>query len=107
MQSPQPWPAKLTREQSKAAKQRERDFQAVVKSRGKASGWRYSRADLFKQEGDWFFSNMPSLAWERGAWSRFTAKPMSLDPLFWDIVGLPETMSYRYPSARLAPGFCS
>jgi hypothetical protein len=103
MDAPQPWPAKLTREQAKGAKQRERDFQAIVKAHGKASGWRYARADLFKQDGDWFVSNMPSLAWERGAWSRLTVKPMALDPLFWDIVGLPENnhlpLSFRATGA--------
>jgi hypothetical protein len=103
MDAPLPWPAELTREQAKSAKQRERDFQAVVKAHGKASGWRYARADLFKREGDWFVSNMSSLAWERGALSRLTVTPMALDPLFWDIVGLPENhdlpLSFRATGA--------
>ena len=110
MDAPQPWPAKLTREQAKGAKQRERDFQAAMKAHAKASGWRYARADLFKQEGDWFVSNMPSLAWHSGAWSRLTVKPMALDPLFWDIVGLPENndlpLSFRATGAWvLRPGW--
>lgn len=90
IEAPPPWPNKLTREQAKAAKQRERDFLAVLKSRGRTSGWRFSSGELFKQQEDWFVSNMPSLAWQRGTWSRLMVKPMSLDPLFWDIVGLPE-----------------
>lgn len=33
---------------------------------------------------------LPSLLWEHGAIVRMMVKPMALDPLFWDIVGLNE-----------------
>ena len=84
------WPAKLTREQQKAAKQRGKDFDAALKVRSRAAGWRFARGEVFRQTGDWFISILPSLLWERGALVRMTVKPMTLDPLFWQIVGLSE-----------------
>jgi hypothetical protein len=85
-----PWPDRLSREERKLAKQRERDFHASLKSRARDAGWRYAAGEIFRREGDWFVCNLPSLAWGRGAWARLTVKPMALDPLFWEIVGLSE-----------------
>ncbi|CAN5611461.1 hypothetical protein BH10PSE14_BH10PSE14_08510 [soil metagenome] len=84
------WPAKLTREQQKAAKQRSKDFDASLKRDARAGGWRYARGTIFRQSGDWFISILPSLLWERGAIVRMMVKPMAVDPLFWDIVGLSD-----------------
>lgn len=53
-------------------------------------GWRYAGGTVFRQSGDWFISMLPSLLWEQGAIVRMIVKPMALDPLFWDIVGLKE-----------------
>lgn len=96
-------PAKLTREQQKAAKQRGKDFDAALKQRARAAGWRYARGEIFRQSGDWFISIMPSLLWERGVVVRMMVKPMALDPLFWDIVGLQENealpLSFRAAGA--------
>lgn len=82
------WPAKLTREQQKAVKQRSNDFDAALKRDARAAGWRYARGTIFRQSADWFISILPSLLWERGAVVRMMVKPMAIDPLFWDIVGL-------------------
>lgn len=97
------WPAKLTREQQRAVKQRSKDFDAALKAKARAAGWRYARGEMFKQAGDWFVSVLPSLLWQRGALARLMIKPMALDPLFWDIVGLPENrklpLSFRATGA--------
>jgi hypothetical protein len=97
------WPTKLTREQQKAVKQRSKDFDAALKARARAAGWRYARGEVFRQAGDWFVSVFPSLLWEQGALARLMIKPMALDPLFWDIVGLPENrdlpLSFRATGA--------
>ena len=97
------WPAKLTREQQKAAKQRSKDFDAALKREARAAGWRYARGDIFRQFGDWFVSILPSLLWERGAVVRMMIKPMALDPLFWDIAGIKENeelpLSFRATGA--------
>ena len=96
-------PAKLTREQQKAAKQRGKDFDAALKRGACSAGWRYARGEVFRQSGDWFISIMPSLLWERGVVVRMMVKPMALDPLFWDIVGLNENealpLSFRATGA--------
>lgn len=82
------WPAKLTREEQKAVKQRSNDFDAALKRDARAAGWRYARGTIFRQSADWFISILPSLLWKRGAVVRIMVKPMAIDPLFWDIVGL-------------------
>lgn len=98
-----PWPAKLTREQQKAVKQRGRDFDAALKGQSRGAGWRFAGGEVFRQTGDWFIGILPSLLWERGALVRMMVKPMTLDPLFWDIVGLSENealpLSFRATGA--------
>lgn len=97
------WPAKLTREQQRSVKLRAKEFDAAVKSRARAAGWRFARGEVFQQKGDWFINAMPSLLWERGVFVRMTAKPMALDALFWDIVGLRDNealpLSFRASGA--------
>lgn len=97
------WPVKLTREQQRAVKQRAKDFDASLKRGARAAGWRFARGDIFRQSEGWFISILPSLLWERGAVVRITVKPMALDPLFWNIVGLSENealpLSFRATGA--------
>ncbi|MGI4801066.1 MAG: hypothetical protein ACRYG8_44990 [Janthinobacterium lividum] len=91
MSTPHPWPMKLTREQKRTSKQRAIDFKSALKSCIRGTRWRVSRGTLFRQEGEWFVDVLPLLLWERGVSIRLTIKPMSLDPLFWNIVGLNGT----------------
>lgn len=97
------WPGKLTREQQRSAKQRGKDFDAALKGAARETGWRFARGEVFRQSGDWFISIVPSLLWGRGAIVRMTIKPMALDPLFWNIVGLDENealpLSFRATGA--------
>jgi len=97
------WPAKMTREQQRASKNRSSDFDAALKRDARAAGWRYARGTIFRQSGDWFISVLPGLLWERGAVVRMMVKPMAVDPLFWDIVGLSENrtmpLSFRATGA--------
>lgn len=97
-----PRPNKVTRDEARMAKQRDREFFSALKAQGRQAGWRFARADILRQEGAWFISNMPTLAWERGVWNRLTIKPMALDSLFWDIVGLQE--NNRLPLSFRATG---
>lgn len=84
------WPDRITREQARAKKERERSFTGAIKRGVKAAGWRFSAGCLFRQRGNWFVSALPSLLWQRGAIVMSMSKPMDIDPIFWDIVGLPE-----------------
>jgi hypothetical protein len=87
------WPAKLTREQQKVARKRGKDFDAALKRGAKAAGWRFAGGQVFQQSGEWFISILTTLLWERGVWASIMIKPMALDALFWDIVGLSENES--------------
>lgn len=84
------WPDRITREQARAKKERELRFTSAIKHGAKAAGWRFSAGSLFRQRGDWFVSALPSLLWQRGAIVMSMSKPMGIDPIFWDIIGLPE-----------------
>lgn len=84
------WPSKLTREQQRTVRQRNKEFQAALKRNARANEWRYAGGLIFRQSVDWFMDILPSLLWEHGLIARLRIKPMALDPLFWDIVGLPE-----------------
>src|SRR3954452_11359725 len=87
---PHPWATKLTREQQRALKQRDKDFQVALKAAARRRGWRYAGGEIFRQDGEWFASVMPfPPAWQVVV-AQFILKPMALDPLFWDIVGLSE-----------------
>lgn len=83
-------PARVSRDEAKAAKERERLFDTALKSLARASGWKFARGTLFRDETGWFVSAMPALLWERGAVVPFSTKPMGADPIFWRIVGLAE-----------------
>lgn len=99
---PHLWAAKLTREQQRALKQRDKDFQAALKAAARRRGWRYAGGKIFRQDGEWFASAMPfPPAWQ-GVVAQFMLKPMALDPLFWDIVGLSENS--RLPLSFRANG---
>ena len=87
------WPTKMTHEEKRVVKQREKDFQAALKANSRAAGWRYAASDIFRQQGEWFVSILPSLTWQRGVRMQLMVKPMALDSLFWDIVGVEENSS--------------
>lgn len=104
------WPLKLSREERRKGKEREKAFQAALKSKAKKTGWRFAQRTIFKQEGEWFLSNMPCLAYKHGVITRWTCKPMSIDPLFWEIVGLEENnkqpLSFRDQGAWILRPQC-
>ena len=83
-------PARISRDEARAAKERVRLFDTALKSLARASGWKFARGTLFRDETGWFVSAMPSLLWGRGAVVSFSTKPMGVDPIFWRIVGLAE-----------------
>jgi hypothetical protein len=87
------WPNKLSHEQRKVVKERNKAFEKALKLQARPAGWRYAAGSIFCQQGDWFVSNLPTLGWEHGATIRLRVKPMALDPLFWDITGLSENNS--------------
>lgn len=81
-----------------------RDVAKAVRTVSKKSGWRAIQGCLFREFDDWFVSASPVVALNaastRGV---IRAKPMSIDPLFWEIVDLPENkqqpLSFRLNGA--------
>lgn len=84
------FPMKLSRQERKEEKDRSKAFEKELKRLAKGSGWRSAQGTLFRQYGDWFLSNMPTLAYRQGVIVRWTYKPMEIDPLFWRIFNLEE-----------------
>ena len=84
------YPIKLSRDQRRIEKDRSKAFVHELRQQAKGTGWRVAQGTIFRQEEDWFVSNQPTLAFQRGVITRWTCKPMAIDPLFWEIVGLEE-----------------
>ncbi|WP_265529673.1 hypothetical protein [Sphingomicrobium marinum] len=81
-----------------------RDVARAVRTVSKKSGWRASQGCLFREFDDWFVSASPVVALNAASTRGVVrAKPMSIDPLFWEIVGLPENkqqpLSFRLTGA--------
>ena len=96
------WPSRVSREQARDAKLRAREFEQCLKELAKSSGWKFANGTLFRIEGDWFVDVVPRLLWQRGVVARLRAKPLSVDPVFWRIVGLEE--NERLPLSFRANG---
>ncbi|MEO0883654.1 MAG: hypothetical protein AAFY34_13135 [Pseudomonadota bacterium] len=84
------FPLKLSRQERKDQKERTKAFEKELRALAKGTGWRSAQGTLFRAQGDWFVSNLPTLAFQRGVVVRWTHKPMKIDPLFWSIFGLDE-----------------
>ena len=83
-------PTRVSRADAKAEKQRASDFAAALKRRARVSRWRVAGGILFRDDDGWFAQVSAWPGWGRGAAIQWSTKPMALDLLFWDIVGLPE-----------------
>jgi hypothetical protein len=72
----------------------QRALPKAVKAVAKKSGWRTSQGVLFREAEGWFFE-IGAIPWiaEAKTPANLHSKPMSLDPLFWKIVGLDENIN--------------
>jgi hypothetical protein len=58
-----------------------------LRSRAKAAGWKVSQGYLFREDGGWFVDAQPKVWIREQKWTlELSAKPMSIDPVFWEIV---------------------
>lgn len=80
----------LDKAQQKLRKELGKAVAAELKKRSRDCGWKISQGWLFRQQDGWFVDARPSV-WVMD--SRTTlelfAKPMSIDPIFWDIANTP------------------
>lgn len=83
-------PTRISREEAREAKAREKLFAIALKAGAREAGWRSANGGIFRQQGDWFISILPTILWGRGVNAMQFVKPMGIDPIFWRIVGLPE-----------------
>lgn len=89
------------------AKQREalnKAFAVELKKRVKGTPWRVSNGVLFRELDGWFLS-APAAIWalRRKTQVELQCKPMSVDPIFWEVVETESNMtmplSFRYHGA--------
>jgi len=82
------------REHEKSRKALRAAVAAALKKNARAKGWRFAQGSLFREHDGWFVE-VRSGPWvgEDRTVAEFLAKPMALDPLFWDIVRTPENSS--------------
>lgn len=95
---------RITRAQESARHAYRRALEKSVRSVSKGSGWRTIEGCLFREQAGWFVSVCPSvLIYEDSTRASVSAKPMAIDPIFWDIVDLPENndapLSFRLNGA--------
>ncbi|MEI6642572.1 MAG: hypothetical protein WCL10_11085 [Novosphingobium sp.] len=95
---------KITRAQESARHAYRRALEKAVRAASKGSGWRSIEGCLFREQAGWFVSVCPSVFINVEATkATVSAKPMAIDPIFWDIVGLPENantpLSFRLNGA--------
>lgn len=57
----------------------------------KGTGWKSARGSIFREQAGWFIVASPSVyIYEHVTKAVISVKPMAIDPIFWDLVGLPE-----------------
>jgi len=79
-------PKPLSRAEQKARRTLSKSVAAELRARAKGTGWKVSQGWLFREDSGWFVEVRPivHLA-QRNSWLELRAKPMSIDPIFWDI----------------------
>jgi hypothetical protein len=100
---------KITRAQESARHSYRRALEKAVRLVSKGSGWKSIEGCLFREQSGWFVSVAPAVfIHENVTKANIQAKPMSIDPIFWDIVGLPEnrdlSLSFRLSGAWTCRG---
>lgn len=72
----------------------QRALPKAVREVAKKTDWRTAQGVLFRDAGGWFVE-VAAIPWviEARTPARLYSKPMSLDPLFWKIVGLDENIN--------------
>lgn len=95
---------KITRAQQSARIAYRKALAKAVRAAAKGSGWRSIEGCLFQECAGWFISVSPSVhIFEDMTTIRVSAKPMAIDPVFWDIWDFPggrdEPLSFRFNGA--------
>lgn len=103
---------KITRAQETARHAYRKALAKAVRAAAKGTDWRSIEGCLFREKSGWFVSVSPSVyIFEEITKAQVSAKPMTIDPIFWEINGLRENentpLSFRLNGAWVcrAPDF--
>lgn len=82
---------KITRAEESARHAYRRSLEKSVRTQARNMGWKSASGSIFKEQADWFIEASPSVyIYEHLTKAVISVKPMVIDSIFWDIVGLPE-----------------
>jgi hypothetical protein len=83
--------AKQTREWMRDRRLLGKALFASLKQQARPNGWRYRDGFLFRELNGWYV-DVRNVVWpyEPKTTAELHLKPMAIDPLFWQIVGIPE-----------------
>ena len=82
---------KITRAEESARHAYRRVLEKSLRAQVKGTGWKSAHGSIFREESGWFIEASPSVyIFERITKAILSVKPMAIDPIFWDLVGLPE-----------------
>lgn len=82
---------KITRAEESARHAYRRALDKALRAPIKGTGWKSANGSIFREEAGWFIAASPSVhIFEHVTKAVVSVKPMAIDPIFWDLVGLPE-----------------
>lgn len=82
---------KITRAQESARHTYRRALETALRTKAKGGFWRSGQGSIYRQKAGWFVSATPSVRIrEQVTTVLIGVKPMAVDPIYWDLVGLPE-----------------
>lgn len=95
---------KIARAEESARHTYRRALEKSLRTLVKGTGWKSAYGSIFREEAGWFIAASPSIhIFEHVTKAVVNVKPMVIDPIFWDIVGLPENrtqpLSFRASGA--------
>ncbi|MEY1662216.1 hypothetical protein [Isoalcanivorax beigongshangi] len=98
----------LNREQQAARRVYHRELVKALRRVAKGSEWRVVQDSLFKEQDGWLVCCRPEVGIVEAVTRLVvTLKPMALDPLFWDVMGLADNhqqpLSFRVTGAWVCP----
>lgn len=83
---------KITRAEESARHAYRRALEKSLRTLTKGTGWKFAYGLIFREREGWFIEAMPAVhIFEHVTKTAISVKPMAIDPIFWDIVGTPES----------------
>ncbi|MET0307517.1 MAG: hypothetical protein ABW023_02320 [Sphingomonas sp.] len=82
---------KITRAEESARHAYRRALEKSLRTLAKGTGWKSAHGSIFRERAGWFIDVSPSVyIYEHVTKAIISVKPMVIDPIFWDLIGLPE-----------------